>query len=353
GPEESLRRDIEQREEALAVVEEDYTDSRRTVERTTEEVETLRGQIEQYAERQELFHNKLRDMDTALSEEKEAHAREHEAHHACRQAREAAEAALLARAEVLEETTDERHDFEAQLEEVQQERARLLDWQHALQEEIDTLKAENQELVHLERENRILKAETERVAALEREMEGVRAQNSRLRSDHEAVEGMRAEIEHLHAERADLTARLTVANAVLPEVDRTRSAPPSLPEISLDGIDGLGPTLEAILQALKDRPGVEDAIFTDLNGLLLAGEGGDGNELGLAASLAIDRLGHIQDLVPFGTMERLVILDRNNLFFTAQPIAIASGACVLATLTVGPGPTEEEIGRWAEALRDY
>ncbi len=187
-------------------------------------------------------------------------------------------------------------------------------------EQLETLQNERNNLAtHIEK----LQSQVDKIESLRRENTMLREQNIELASFQEKVSSLESD-----------NAILRTQNIVIEKPARFQRTPT---------FNCLGKSLEEIIYQLAELEGCRGAVFADNLGLAVAGSGDNVDSLAGMAAVFTKVEERIHSLFSFGSMQKLIMSDDNQLTLTAYPFPLPDDNLVLTTLSVGSGPDMQQV----------
>jgi chromosome segregation ATPase len=222
---------------------------------------------------------------------------------------------------------------------LREERSRVNAALQEARQEIASLRGEAAAALSLTTENSELKIRLQLLSEQLGELEQLREENARLRSSTAAATELEAELDRLRAENARLRARSLVQEPPRAASSAARTRP-----------DGLGGSLQSLLDRVSGDPSARGAIVSDRAGLLVAGGCEQADALAAAAAMLSDVGRRLRQILTLGTVQILTCLDENGLVFTTLPFSVPPDDLLLATLTVGAPPERQALERMIAEL---
>ncbi|MGD9200576.1 MAG: hypothetical protein PVI26_03355 [Chitinispirillia bacterium] len=182
----------------------------------------------------------------------------------------------------------------------------------------------------LENEKNELAIKVEVLLKKVNEIESLRKENEELKIKNKEFEIMRSKVHEIEAENAALRSKgLIIESISKPETLKIKS--------------GLSKALGQIVKKLTKSKDSRGVVVADELGLPVAGTSNNLNALaGMAAIFSIiDE--RIHTMLSLGKLEKLIIVDENNLTLTIFPFTILKERLMLTTLTLGSGPETSKV----------
>ena len=182
----------------------------------------------------------------------------------------------------------------------------------------------------LESEKNDLAIKVEVLSKKVNELESLRKENEELKMKNKEFEIIRSKVHEIEAENAALRSKgLIIESVRKPETLKIKS--------------GFGKTLDQIVKKLTKSKNSRGVVVADELGLPVAGTSNNLNALaGMAAIFSIiDE--RIHNMLSLGKLEKLIIVDDNNLTLTIFPFTILKERLMLTTLTIGSGPETSKV----------
>ena len=219
----------------------------------------------------------------------------------------------------------------AEAEKLREEKAEVARSLEEAREEITHLQGRASDAKDLATDHHDLKIKATVLGEQVKELEQLREDNARLKASAGAAEELQGKVGRLEAEIASLRAQGLVKKRPRPEPTAARRS------------DGLGGTLQTVVDELEKTERSRGAIVADRAGLVVAGGGEQAEPLAAAAAILSEVGERIQQLLTLGAADCLTYVDENGLVFATHPIAIPSEELLLATLSVGSPPGRELV----------
>jgi chromosome segregation ATPase len=246
--------------------------------------------------------------------------------------------------EALEKLADEHASLKLQAESVRRkeddferlkdEKATLAEKMMMLEKERDALKQEIDGHKNAQDDRTDLALRINVLEEQLRELEQLREDNLRLKSHREENESLRKEIEQLQEDNANYQSLELVAKA------------PPKPKITFEESsedEGMGNTLQRLVEKLSQDISGRATVLADELGLVVAGIGDNADAMAAVSAIFAEINGRIRGVLPLGRLQQLLLVDENQLTYSAQPFKAVGGELVLATLTAGLPPTRERL----------
>ncbi len=193
------------------------------------------------------------------------------------------------------------------------------------------LEDEMKRLADLESTNQELSIKSERLQDRIREMESLKEENRTLKSNLVELEASHNEI-----------ARLKKENAKLNSMGIVIQEPPK-PSTVLASPDGFGGACQNVVNQLSKPKTSRGVVLADELGLLIAGTGDHTESMAAMAAIFSTMSERVGSILPFSEIDQITIANMDKLTLTMQPYEIASDKLIVTALSVGPGPTREEV----------
>ncbi len=199
-----------------------------------------------------------------------------------------------------------------------------------LKEQLKQLSSQSDFISSLENERNDLAIKVEVLTKQTSEIENLRDEKERLLTQNKELENLRARMNEIETENAALRSKGILLEPVRkPETMKIKT--------------GFSNAFEKIIQKLSTDKKSRGAVVADELGLPVAGTGNNLNALaGMAAIFSIiDE--RIHTMLSLGELEKLVIVDNNDLTLTIYPFTFLHERLMLTTLTIGSGPETTKV----------
>jgi myosin heavy subunit len=246
--------------------------------------------------------------------------------------------------EALEKLADEHASLKLQAESVRRkeddferlkdEKATLAEKMMMLEKERDALKQEIDGHKNAQDDRTDLALRINVLEEQLRELEQLREDNLRLKSHREENESLRKEIEQLQEDNANYQSLELVAKA------------PPKPKITFEESsedEGMGNTLQRLVEKLSQDISGRATVLADELGLVVAGIGDNADAMPPSRPSSRRSTAESAACCRSGRLQQLLLVDENQLTYSAQPFKAVGGELVLATLTAGLPPTRERL----------
>lgn len=219
---------------------------------------------------------------------------------------------------------------------VQKMTEKKIDLSETLIEARREIKELKNRVLTLEEEAKGYQALTLRLGYLDekcQKMEELRESNVRLQTKANECKQLQEQI-----------AALRLENSRLRSLDVVLDTPPRPASVSYY-TEGLGNSLQYLVERLAQTEKARGVVLADDQGLLVAGTGEHLEGLAAAAAVFDALIRKVKTILPLSTPQRLTITDENSITLIAQPFVFASVQLILVNLSFGPGPDRETIDR--------
>lgn len=242
----------------------------------------------------------------------------------------------------LDEAVSESVSLKARIEELREHSAssdtvteEMLMESSSLKEALTQAEKETAELTarlsELENTNHELMIKARKLDEQSEELDALRAESGQLKSRLAEMHSLQEELEGLQNENA----RLLSMGIVLQEPPREPVLAPSI-----DGIGGASQKLVSHLSQEKTSRGV---VMADELGLPIAGTGEHVEAMAAMAAIFSTVSSRIESMLPFGLTRSMTIKNTDDLTITLQPVDIDPDRVIVCSLSVGPGPSRDQV----------
>ncbi|MFP3979891.1 MAG: hypothetical protein ACLFUY_00720 [Desulfobacterales bacterium] len=197
-------------------------------------------------------------------------------------------------------------------------------------DQVQHLSAKIESIGDVEEENKDLSLRVEMLTEQLEEMENLQEENSRLKTQQKAVREMESEIAALKSENANLKSMKIVQDG------------PPQPELHFSE-KGLGAVLQHLVNRLSESENARGAVLADELGLMIAGTGAHSEAMAGMAAVFSETSAQLQNMLPFGEIDHMQIVNRNDLTLMIRPLSVSDHELILTTLSVGQGPDRNTI----------
>lgn len=230
---------------------------------------------------------------------------------------------------------------EESLGRLREERQHLADKLHEVQHELHRLMPLRERLDVAEREREELVSRLQGVSGHMEELAQKRVENDRLRVELREAAELKRRIAELEEEIAALRAQKAGAGKGMTHFPRSRLA------------EALEVSIQPALNELAANGRYQAAVVSDDLGLAVAGFGEEIDTMAAMAAAYGDLGSRIEGTLSNEPVKLLGAKLRNNLFLCTVPLQSASERLVLTTLTVGGGPSRDEIRLLEDRLHPH
>lgn len=213
----------------------------------------------------------------------------------------------------------------------------LWDEKADLKERLEQTLADNRELKDQAEELKKLQAMKKRwavrLATMYRRVDSLehyKEESARLSTLIQEIPHLRSTIHHLEQENRELRSLGLVYQAPAANI-RTRPS------------EHVGGSMQHLLEQFSEQTNARGAAFADDHGLLVAGTSEYAEGLAVTSALCDRLMTQVADVLPLGSLRRMVLVDANAVTAAIYPFRIGPDQFMLAALTVDAPPGDDAI----------